>query len=74
MTEASLLVRSWLAIIVVSALAVIGEVLIAAGMRQLGDLDDIRAKSGLGGEAKTAEVVDEMRFLLQQDAPSHQPA
>ena len=62
MTEASLLVRSWLAIIVVSALAVIGEVLIAAGMRQLGDLDDIRAKSGLGGTIRA--VLTNVTFVI----------
>jgi drug/metabolite transporter (DMT)-like permease len=39
----------WLSIGFVAALAVLGEVLIAAGMRQLGDLDDIRASRGLGG-------------------------
>jgi hypothetical protein len=31
------------AIAFVAALAVVGEVMIASGMRQLGDLDDIRA-------------------------------
>jgi drug/metabolite transporter (DMT)-like permease len=39
----------WAAIGFVALLAVAGEVLIAAGMQQLGDLDLIRAKSGLGG-------------------------
>ena len=39
----------WTAILFVAALAVAGEVLIAAGMRQLGDLDDIRARTGLPG-------------------------
>jgi drug/metabolite transporter (DMT)-like permease len=39
----------WVAIGFVALLAVAGEVLIAAGMQQLGDLDLIRAKSGLGG-------------------------
>jgi drug/metabolite transporter (DMT)-like permease len=43
------LLHIWLSIGFVAALAVLGEVLIAAGMRQLGDLDDIRATSGLGG-------------------------
>jgi len=37
----------WLSIGFVAALAVCGEVLIAAGMRQLDDLDDIRAVGGL---------------------------
>jgi drug/metabolite transporter (DMT)-like permease len=39
----------WLAIGFVALLAVVGEVLIAAGMQQLGDLDLIRAESGIGG-------------------------
>jgi drug/metabolite transporter (DMT)-like permease len=39
----------WSAIGFVAALAVAGEVLIAAGMRSLGDLDDIRARVGLPG-------------------------
>ena len=43
------LLQAWLAIIVVATLAVIGEVLVAAGMRSLGDLDIIRARSGLLG-------------------------
>jgi drug/metabolite transporter (DMT)-like permease len=42
----------WAAIFFVAALAVAGEVLIAAGMRGLGDLDDIRAKSGLLGAVR----------------------
>ena len=42
-------VHVWTAIVFVAALAVAGEVLIAAGMKELGDLDDIRAKSGLSG-------------------------
>ena len=41
--------HAWLAIFFVAALAVAGEVLLAAGMRSLGDLDDIRAHSGLFG-------------------------
>jgi len=32
--------------------ATAGDILIAAAMRRLGDLDDIRAKSGLGGAIK----------------------
>jgi drug/metabolite transporter (DMT)-like permease len=43
------LLHIWLSIGFVAVLAVCGEVLIAAGMRQLGDLDDIRAVRGLGG-------------------------
>jgi len=51
----------WLAIGFVAALAVLGEVLIAAGMRQLGDLDDIRATRGLGGTI--VAVITNLRFF-----------
>jgi drug/metabolite transporter (DMT)-like permease len=40
---------TWASIAVVALLAIAGEVLIAAAMRALGDLDDIRAHSGLSG-------------------------
>jgi drug/metabolite transporter (DMT)-like permease len=43
------LFHTWSAIGGVAALAVLGEVLIAAAMRQLGDLDRIRERSGLPG-------------------------
>ncbi len=52
----------WLSIGFVAALAVLGEVLIAAGMRQLGDLDDIRAVGGLG--AAIGAVLTNARFVL----------
>jgi drug/metabolite transporter (DMT)-like permease len=52
----------WSAIFFVSALAVAGEVLIAAGMRQLGDLDDIRARSGLLGAIRA--VLTNPKFLI----------
>jgi drug/metabolite transporter (DMT)-like permease len=52
----------WLSITFVAALAVLGEVLIAAGMRQLGDLDDIRAVGGLG--AAIGAVLTNARFVL----------
>ena len=52
----------WASIAFVAALAVAGEVLIAAGMRQLGDLDDIRAHSGLLGTIKA--VLTTPRFVL----------
>ena len=41
--------RAWGLIAVVAALAITGECLIAAAMRRVGDLDDIRAQSGLAG-------------------------
>jgi drug/metabolite transporter (DMT)-like permease len=40
---------AWSCIGLVACLAIAGEVLIAAAMRQVGDLDDIRAHSGLPG-------------------------
>jgi drug/metabolite transporter (DMT)-like permease len=55
------LLHIWLSIGFVAALAVLGEVLIAAGMRQLGDLDDIRAVRGLGGTI--AAVITNTRFV-----------
>lgn len=40
---------AWSCIGLVACLAIAGEVLIAAAMRQVGDLDEIRAHSGLPG-------------------------
>ena len=40
---------AWSCIGLVACLAIAGEVLIAAAMRKVGDLDDIRAESGLPG-------------------------
>jgi drug/metabolite transporter (DMT)-like permease len=53
--------HQWLAIVFVAALAVVGEVMIASGMRQLGDLDDIRATRGLPGTI--AAVLTNAHFL-----------
>jgi multidrug transporter EmrE-like cation transporter len=53
--------HQWLAILFVAALAVIGEVMIASGMRQLGDLDDIRSTRGLLGTI--AAVLTNAHFL-----------
>lgn len=47
MTASPLLV--WSSILLVSVLAIAGEVLIAAAMHKLGDLDLIRARAGLSG-------------------------
>jgi len=55
------LLRVWGSIFFVAALAVAGEVLIAAGMTQLGDLDDIRARSGLFGAIKA--VLTSVKFV-----------
>jgi drug/metabolite transporter (DMT)-like permease len=41
--------HTWSAILTVAALAVTGEVLIAAAMRRIGDLDDLRTRAGLLG-------------------------
>jgi len=41
--------RAWSCILTVAALAIAGECLIAAAMRRVGDLDVIRAHSGLPG-------------------------
>jgi drug/metabolite transporter (DMT)-like permease len=43
------LFHTWSAILTVAALAITGEVLIAAAMRRLGDLDLLRDRSGLRG-------------------------
>jgi drug/metabolite transporter (DMT)-like permease len=49
MIKTTSILHAWTAIGGVAALAVVGEVLIAAAMRQLGDLDRIRERSGLPG-------------------------
>lgn len=41
--------RTWSAMLMVAALAITGECLIAAAMRRLGDLDIIRERSGMPG-------------------------
>jgi drug/metabolite transporter (DMT)-like permease len=52
----------WVAISLVATLAVAGEVLVAAGMRALGDLDVIRARSGFLGAVWA--VLTNGRFVL----------
>jgi drug/metabolite transporter (DMT)-like permease len=47
---------AWTSIAVVSILAIAGEVLIAGAMRHLGDLDLIRARSGLAGAIRAVLV------------------
>jgi len=59
--EASIL-ETWVTIVTVAATAVAGDVLTAGAMRRIGDLDLIRAKSGLGGAIKA--VVSSPMFLL----------
>ena len=40
---------AWFSIVVVATLAILGECFIAAAMRTLGDLDEMRARKGFGG-------------------------
>ncbi len=49
MTGTTTALRTWSAILGVAAMAITGEVLIAAAMQRLGDLDIIRERSGLPG-------------------------
>jgi len=52
---------AWSSIGLVAALAIAGEVLIAAAMRKVGDLDEIRARAGLGGAIRA--VLSSRAFL-----------
>jgi len=61
MTAASTLV-TWTTILTVAGTAIAGDVLTAKAMRNIGDLDIIRAKSGLSGAIKA--VVGSTTFLL----------
>jgi drug/metabolite transporter (DMT)-like permease len=54
--------RAWACIVFVATLATSGECLIAAAMRRLGDLDVIRAKSGLPGAIRA--VLSSPLFLI----------
>ncbi|MGA1981466.1 MAG: EamA family transporter [Acidobacteriaceae bacterium] len=54
--------ETWVTIVTVAATAVAGDVLTAGAMRRIGDLDLIRAKSGLGGAVRA--VVSSPMFLL----------
>lgn len=56
------LLRTWSCILGVAALAITGEVLIAAAMRRLGDLDIIRERSGLPGAIRA--VLSSPFFLV----------
>lgn len=55
-------VRTWTCILAVAAMAIAGECLVAAAMRRLGDLDLIRAKSGMPGAIRA--VLSSPLFLL----------
>ena len=54
--------ETWTTITSVAATAVAGDILTAGAMRRIGDLDEIRAKSGLTGAIKA--VVGSPMFLL----------
>jgi drug/metabolite transporter (DMT)-like permease len=54
--------HTWATIAAVVITATAGDILIAGGMRKLGDLDDIRAKSGLLGAIKA--VLSSGMFLM----------
>jgi drug/metabolite transporter (DMT)-like permease len=53
---------TWIAISMVAALAIAGEVLIAGAMQKLGDLDIIRERSGLPGAIRA--VLSSPMFLI----------
>jgi len=55
-------IRIWASILLVASTAVAGDVLTAGAMRKIGDLDLIRAQSGLPGAIKA--VVSSGMFLL----------
>ena len=52
---------TWTAILAIAATAVAGDVLTAGAMRRIGDLDVVRAQSGLGGTIRT--VISSPMFL-----------
>ena len=54
--------ETWATISTVAITAVAGDILTAGAMRRIGDLDEIRAKSGLTGAIKA--VVCSPMFLL----------
>jgi drug/metabolite transporter (DMT)-like permease len=54
--------ETWATIVTVAATAVAGDILTAGAMRRIGDLDDIRARSGLIGAIKA--VTGSRMFLL----------
>jgi drug/metabolite transporter (DMT)-like permease len=56
------LLQTWSCIVGVAILAITGEVLIAAAMRRLGDLDIIRERSGLPGAIRA--VLSSPLFLI----------
>jgi drug/metabolite transporter (DMT)-like permease len=61
MTHAGQL-ETWVTIVIVAGTAIAGDVLTAGAMRRIGDLDEIRAHSGLMGAIKA--VTGSGMFLL----------
>ena len=59
------ILQTWSAILTVAALAITGEVLIAAAMRRLGDLDHLRTSPGLlGYHGPIRAVLSSPLFLI----------
>ncbi len=56
------MLETWATILAVAGTAVAGDILTAGAMRKIGDLDEIRAHSGLPGAIKA--VVSSPIFLL----------
>ncbi len=56
------LVAAWVCIAAVTALAIVGEVMIASAMGLLGDLDLMRERSGMAGTIRA--VLTSPRFLI----------
>ncbi len=54
--------ETWATILTVTITAITGDVLTAGAMRRIGDLDDIRAHSGIMGAIKA--VISSKMFLL----------
>lgn len=62
MTHHASLLVTWGAILAVAVTAVAGDVLTAGAMRRIGDLGEVRARSGLFGAVRA--VVSSPMFLL----------
>ena len=59
------LLLTWITILAVAATAVAGDVLTAGAMRRIGDLDDLRTRSGLRGYVGPIRaVISSPLFLL----------
>ncbi len=56
------MVHLWTSIVLVAVCAVTGDVLTARAMRRVGDLDVVRAESGMAGAIKAVLTVPEFSF------------